>query len=1398
MRSANKHLEQVLNEIANLAVLDRLLHDTCQDLIDASAPATPSSCATYTPDTALRLFELLTSKGIVPSLESTKLLLALEQRFSDARGLNLLARTLCMYCDHGHASTALELYDSNATTSLSIDTQSMLLKAALRSNNDDLIRRALQVISHQQPPPLVTVGDDNHHQRHMALLTQALVAAHCRVDDFEQASQIIAQAESHSKKQQVVASAVDAFAHRGDAERVEMLLQYAEQHGLQLGVESYAALISAHSKRGNIDQASQVIASLGEKGIVPTAECYAPMLMALANNDGALRKHAADVIRESVRKLNLEFTPSILQSMLHSRKTRAEAVLYVSELIHKDASKFVGNDQLMRDALTRSIQCGLISNYSRLLQLASAHNAQFSRLTCVSIVKTLLRQHQHHLASEFLAKEMKRNGYLLDTSLFNVLVPSYCHANSLESAEKMIARDMASVAVPPDNQLYHALLHESYQRGASAYALQLLERTLSRPDATLMAYLLWAHMAERNEVHFKELLDKQLPALQIVPTFSIFASTLQRLALEWRVDLLDDMFAFASANHMDVKQLIYATIEHLLKANQVRRASYILARQNPEPTEELFQLLVDHTRTYDGLRSIAPLLPADFYATLPQGTRANLLHACSTPPIDDQNVLLAFLACELRRHELDLPLLQAVHRNLSQALGQSSEIRDIVEHLTQLLQPPSDEQSSSSDSPHTHDQVNQREPLQENQQLEQLEQRDPEPEPVPRPTSTLDEQPPTTQHCNTTQRAISEDQRTISALAKRGQVAEIRQVIETARSLNQAQRFMFHELLRAYSNTRTLTLDVINDVYREMLAAGICPTRFTVAIAIRSLLEAGNIQGAHQCASRARQQFPDIDAQFLDRTLFDALVRTCPDHALQQLHNIVAHTQSARTQSLDTQITNNNHDADADADADADGSSRSRSSTKQHTHGIATIPWPNALVALAQQFCHRGRFQEASQVLFQHMPALGILPSSQVVYRVLLQMCNSDAASVLQAHNILMNRMHAVGLPVNMPMFHTVAIGWLSHGKPDQALEVLDEARRRNHKPNCATYRVLLHIFAKRADVQAALRTWHGMVSNNITPLPNHYRSMIEAWCAAGEPENALEFAHKHADNYRLDQRAFAMVLKGFASLGDIESIERLVRSFMPEYGVKPDDDTLISTMRKLLDRGHAAEALQLFELAKQLHSPPRIAAYNVAIQALLQLGHEHQALQMFNTELEQHNVLATIDTYNVLLHYCAQTANADLANRLLRELQQHDMLPDATSYHHLIAANYKNGMNQQALDYLVDMFDRHVQPRDSTWQLAFEILAQRGDVHRFIQALDEYEATHRSSNTSLLASELCSRLVIAYCQSGRTGDAHRVVNMMEQANIAFEPDKLDLFSREYALPASVTPQSLPKSRRRS
>ncbi|KAL3572807.1 hypothetical protein D5086_026711 [Populus alba] len=156
---------------------------------------------------------------------------------------------------------------------------------------------------------------------------------------------------------------------------------------------------------------------------------------------------------------------------------------------------------------------------------------------------------------------------------------------------------------------------------------------------------------------------------------------------------------------------------------------------------------------------------------------------------------------------------------------------------------------------------------------------------------------------------------------------------------------------------------------------------------------------------------------------------------------------------------------------------------------------------------------------------------------------------------------------------------------------------------------------------------------------------------------------------------------------------------------------TVTCLMKVLGEEGLVHQALALFYRMKQYHLKPDVYAYNTLIYALCRVGNFKRARFLLEQmELPGFRCPPDIYTYTILISSCCRSFSVvneiDKAVEMLRRMQKMNHgLATTSSYTPIIHALCEAGRVLEARDFLVELVDGGLIPREYTYRLVCDAL---------------------------------------------------------------------------------------------
>jgi pentatricopeptide repeat protein len=234
----------------------------------------------------------------------------------------------------------------------------------------------------------------------------------------------------------------------------------------------------------------------------------------------------------------------------------------------------------------------------------------------------------------------------------------------------------------------------------------------------------------------------------------------------------------------------------------------------------------------------------------------------------------------------------------------------------------------------------------------------------------------------------------------------------------------------------------------------------------------------------------------------------------------------------------------------------------------------------------------------------------------------------------------------------------------------------------------------------AVLHLW-AKVTNELKVLPDE-GCAVEVLHTAGRhglPELAMDVLRvlKTID-VELREYHFAPLIEAFCRTNRVkEALSTL--TLMRQDNIEPNADTAHFIFESIRVNTDAIDAA--WDALESLHAEGQtidITAINVVIQASVALGDLRRAFGTYQmcTEL---GVMPTLDTYHFLLSGCIVARNRELGDRLVTELKQAKIKPDARTYERLIVLCLSGETYEDAFFYLEEMKAEKLVPPVSVYE---------------------------------------------------------------------------------------------------
>lgn len=235
-----------------------------------------------------------------------------------------------------------------------------------------------------------------------------------------------------------------------------------------------------------------------------------------------------------------------------------------------------------------------------------------------------------------------------------------------------------------------------------------------------------------------------------------------------------------------------------------------------------------------------------------------------------------------------------------------------------------------------------------------------------------------------------------------------------------------------------------------------------------------------------------------------------------------------------------------------------------------------------------------------------------------------------------------------------------------------------------------------------------------------------------GLPELAIN-VHRVLEAIGVDLREyhFAPVIESFCRTNRIkEALSTL--TLMSQHNIEPNSNTAHPIFEAIRVSTDAIDAA--WDALEALHSEGQtvnITAVNVVIQASISLGDLQRAFGTYQMCAEL-GVKPTLDTYHFLLSGCIATQHRELGNRLIADMKEAKIKPDARTYERQIVLCLTGETYEDAFFYLEEMKAENLFPPLSVYEAIIQRCVVEKDA-RYAVAVQELEELGYSLSPALM-----------------------------------------------------------------
>ncbi|KAK9115540.1 hypothetical protein Sjap_014487 [Stephania japonica] len=224
-----------------------------------------------------------------------------------------------------------------------------------------------------------------------------------------------------------------------------------------------------------------------------------------------------------------------------------------------------------------------------------------------------------------------------------------------------------------------------------------------------------------------------------------------------------------------------------------------------------------------------------------------------------------------------------------------------------------------------------------------------------------------------------------------------------------------------------------------------------------------------------------------------------------------------------------------------------------------------------------------------------------------------------------------------------------SQGLVEEANWVFDEVKRlKLCFLNVYSYNCLLEAFAKSGRVELVEMRLREMVEIGIEPDKFTLTPVLQAYCNAGNFDQALSAYNQICDKGWIDEHVFTILAVSFSKWGEVDKAFELIER-MEDHNMSLNEKTLCILIHGFAKESRIDKALQLFDKMRVLGFMADLALYSVLIEGLCKKRETVKALILFG-EMKRDGIVPDVHIFTRLISLYSGEGDFFSANQLLEE----------------------------------------------------------------------------------------------------------------------------------------------------
>ncbi|KAF6139872.1 hypothetical protein GIB67_009719 [Kingdonia uniflora] len=288
--------------------------------------------------------------------------------------------------------------------------------------------------------------------------------------------------------------------------------------------------------------------------------------------------------------------------------------------------------------------------------------------------------------------------------------------------------------------------------------------------------------------------------------------------------------------------------------------------------------------------------------------------------------------------------------------------------------------------------------------------------------------------------------------------------------------------------------------------------------------------------------------------------------------------------------------------------------------------------------------------------------------------------------------------------YGTMVDGLCKTGNVDQAIKLLKDIDKGNHKPNILIYNAIIDsLYGRTEKAQILLEL---MSTRSVSPDAVTYNSLIDGLCNSHQWEEANKLFRE-----MIEKVLHSIVVRGCEP--DVISCTILING----YGKAKKLDEAMQIFEDMRSKvGRVAAAQELFMKMQARGPSPNVYTYSTILDGLFTSSYE-EAMRIFE-KMDNDGLKANIVIYNTVINHMCKLNNWD-AKKLLDSLPSKELQPDTQTFTSMINGLITKEMLKESEDLFTEMVEKGPTPDDITYNAIVRGSPRHKDIDKAMQLLN-------------------------------------------------------------------------------